>query len=114
MVVNGFYKVTYDGKTGSGLGMLALCNGVASGIDEAGVEYDGVYDEDNETGVVQLHLRAMVPGNVSLVNGVPPKPAPWSFSFDVVLPPNFAAGTPFPLRTPFGAVTAGLRLLRGI
>jgi hypothetical protein len=114
MVANGFYKIVYDGKTGSGIGMIALLNGVASGIDEAGVQYDGVYEEDYETGVVEMHLRVTVPGNVPLVNGVPAKSDTWSFSFDAALPPGFGAGTPVSLRTPFGAVTAGFKLLRGL
>lgn len=114
MVTNGFYKILYDGKTGSGTGMMALLNGVVSGIDEAGVQYDGAYAEDADTGAVQLHVRATIPGNVPLVNGVPAKAEPWSFSVDAVLPPGFAKGTPVLMRTPFGPVTVGFKLLRAI
>ena len=104
MVTNGFYKISYGGKTGSGIGMLALMGGVVSGIDEAGVQYDGTYGEDADTGAVQFHVRATVPA----------KGEAWSFSVDAVLPPGFAAGTPVPLRTPYGSVTVGFRLLRAL
>ena len=37
MVTSGFYKINYGGKTGAGIGLLALLGGVVSGVDEAGV-----------------------------------------------------------------------------
>ena len=114
MVTNGFYKILYDGKTGSGIGMLVLLNGVASGVDEAGVEYGGVYSEDLDTGAVQFQLSATVPANVALVIGVPAKAEPWSFSFGAVLPPGFVSGTRVPIRTPFGTVAVGFKLLRAL
>jgi hypothetical protein len=114
MVQNGFYQITYDGSTGSGFGMLALMNGLVSGIDEAGVNYDGEYGEDDLTGVVQFHMRATVPEGVALVVGTPAREEAWTFAIDAVLPPGFATGTPTKLRTRFGAVTVAFKLLRRI
>lgn len=114
MVTNGFYKISYDGKTGSGFGLIALVSGVICGLDEATVQYDGTYGEDQDTGVVQCHVRATVPANVPLVLGVGPKSEAWSFSIDFYLPPSFASGTPVALRTPFGSVTVSFRLLRAL
>jgi hypothetical protein len=112
MVPNGFYKVTYDGATGSGFGMLALMSGLISGVDEAGVSYDGEYGEDDLSGVVQIHVRAIIPAGVGLVLGVPARDEPWSFAIDAVLPPGFVTGTPTKLRTRFGPVTVAFTLLR--
>lgn len=114
MVPSGFYKIIYDGSTGSGFGMMALMNGLISGIDEAGVSYDGEYGEDDLTGVVQFHLRATIPAGVALVIGAPARDEPWSFAIDAVLPPGFATGTPTKLRTRFGPVTVAFTLLRRI
>jgi hypothetical protein len=114
MVPNGFYKISYEGSTGSGFGMLALLSGMVSGIDEAGVAYDGEYGEDDLTGVVQFHVRAAIPPGVGLVLGTPPKDEPWSFAIDAVLPPGFVTGTPVKLRTKFGPVTLIFSLLRRI
>ena len=114
MVPNGFYKISYEGATGAGFGMLALLSGLVSGIDEAGVAYDGEYGEDDQTGVVQFHVRATIPAGVGLVLGTPPKDEPWSFAIDAVLPPGFATGTPIKLRTRFGPVTLVFALLRRI
>ena len=112
MVVNGFYKIGYGGSTGSGFGMLALAGGKITGIDEAGIKYDGEYLEDEVTGSVQFHLRATVPADAQLVMGVPPRGEEWSFAVDSHLPANFATGVPIKLRTQFGAVTATFTLLR--
>ncbi len=112
MVVNGFYKIGYGGSTGSGFGMLALAGGKITGIDEAGVQYDGEYLEDDITGSVQFHLRASVPADISLVVGVPARAEPWSFAVDAHLPPNFATGVATKIRTAFGLVTVTFTLLR--
>jgi hypothetical protein len=112
MVPNGFYKIAYEGSTGSGFGMLALLSGLISGIDEAGVAYDGEYGEDDLTGVVQFHVRAIIPAGVGLVLGTPARDEAWSFAIDAVLPPGFASGTPVKLRTKFGPVRLIFALLR--
>ncbi len=112
MVVSGFYKIGYGGATGSGIGMLALHGGKITGIDEAGVQYDGEYLEDDVTGSVQFHLRASVPADAALVVGVPAKGEPWTFAIDAHLPPNFASGVETKIRTPFGLATVRFTLLR--
>ena len=112
MVVNGFYKIGYGGSSGAGIGMLALTGGKIIGIDEANIQYDGEYLEDDVTGSVQFHMRATVPAGASLVMGVPPRAEDWSFSIDAHLPANFATGIPIKLRTQFGQVTVTFRLLR--
>ncbi len=112
MVTSGFYKIAYGGTTGSGFGMLALAGGKITGIDEAGVQYDGEYMEDDITGSVQFHLRAAVPADAALVVGVPAKGEPWSFAIDAYLPPNFASGVETKIRTPFGLATVRFTLLR--
>jgi len=114
MVTNGIYKIGYGGTTGSGYGMLALIAGKITGIDEAGIEYDGEYMEDDVTGAVQFHLRATVPADVALVVGVPAKGEPWTFSIDTYLPPNFGSGVENKIRTPFGLATVRFTLLRAI
>ena len=114
MVTNGFYKISYAGRTGSGFGLLAFLGGVVSGLDEAGVQYEGTYDEDSDTGAVQFSVRATIPANVGLVIGVPPKAEAWSFTVDAVLPPGFDTGTPVPLRTPYGPVKVEFRLMRAL
>jgi hypothetical protein len=112
MLLNGFYKILYSGATGEGFGMLALANGNITGIDEAGVKYDGEYVEDMVTGSVQFHLRASVPADAPLVLGVPPRGEPWSFAVDAHLPPNFTSGVITKIRTPYGAVDVRFSLLR--
>jgi hypothetical protein len=114
MVPSGFYKISYEGSNGAGFGMIALMNGVLSGVDEAGVAYDGEYGEDDVTGAVQIHLRAIIPAGVALVLGTPAQAEAWSFAIDAVLPPTFASGTPTKLRTRFGTVNVAFTLLRRI
>jgi hypothetical protein len=114
MVVSGFYKIDYGGNTGSGFGMLALYSGRVTGIDEAGIKYDGEYFEDDVTGSVQFHLRATVPADVPLVVGVPAKGEEWTFAIDAHLAANFATGIPNKIRTPFGAATVTFTLLQAL
>ena len=44
-MVNGFYAIYYTGVSGSGIGVLAINNGIIAGADMVGGRYDGTYKQ---------------------------------------------------------------------
>jgi hypothetical protein len=114
MAVDGFYRFVYAGRTGSGLGLLALQGGKITGVDGGGGEYDGHYSQDAATGGLDVHVEIMVPPNVPLVIGAAARAEAWSLHIDAKLPEHFAGAIPVTVPTPFGPLSVSFKFLRKI
>ena len=112
MAVDGFYRFVYAGRTGSGLGLLALHRGNITGVDGGGGEYDGHYTQDAATGGLSVHVEILVPPNVPLVIGAAARAEPWSLHIDAELPAHFAGAIPVTVPTPFGPLSVSFKVLR--
>jgi hypothetical protein len=109
----GMYRVMFEGQDGEGFGMVTLSRGALCGIDVGGVQYDGTYEPSaNKPGYIDTKFKLSVPPGVSLVQGVPPQPMPYSFDLNC----SFAARgiTPLSVETPFGPVQAKVEFMRAI
>jgi hypothetical protein len=108
----GMYLFTYQGQTGTGLGMIVLTEGRVFGTD-TGVQYDGTYTPNPERPeFVDVRLKATVPPGIGLVQGVPPQPVEYRFDLNCTFPARGSANLEIP--TPFGAVRVQVRFLREI
>lgn len=108
----GMYLFTYQGRTGTGAGVLVLTDGRAFGTD-TGVQYDGTYaPSPSRPGFVDVRLRATVPPGIGLVQGVPAQPAPYWFDLTCTFPARGSADLEIP--TPYGAVRVKVKFLRGV
>ena len=74
----GFYSITYGGAApglgGIGFGVIALDTGKVIGADVAGGRYDGVYEFDQTTSMINATVNVTVPAGVALVTGFPAQP----------------------------------------
>ncbi len=69
----GFYKAEWWGQNGTsyGFGVVAFFEGLITGTDAAGVNFDGEYEIPSEDLIQVKWLKAAVPPNVSLAQGGP-------------------------------------------
>ena len=108
----GFYSITYTGASGDwGFGMIVLDTDQIIGADVAGGRYDGQYQFNQQTQMLDASIRLIVPPGAPLVQGVPPQPKEWTLEFQVSFPRE-TPETPVQLDTPVGPVNVVLRYLR--
>lgn len=108
----GMYRFDYQGKEGTGLGVMVLARGRAFGSD-GGVQYDGTYQPSTaRPGYVDAHLHLTVPPGVPLVQGVAAQAVAYGFDLNC----SFAARgvTAVGIETPFGLVEAQVTFLRPV
>jgi hypothetical protein len=112
-MTEGFFRISYTGYHGSGLGILVLRDGIVSGADVSGGVYNGIYSEEPETGKITVSVHLVVPAGVSLVQtGVSlasPADIPIAASFEQG---ELSGGKPVLIRTPIGPVNVILNKIR--
>ena len=67
---DGMYKIDYAGNTGSGYATLIFESGRIYGADVARGQYDGHYEANPNTGLVDISVRVLMPANTPSVIGV--------------------------------------------
>jgi hypothetical protein len=67
---DGMYKIDYVGKSGSGYATLIFEGGRIFGADVAHGQYDGHYEVNSRTGLVDISVRVMMPANTPSVIGI--------------------------------------------
>lgn len=71
-MAEGFFRIAFTGKTGSGLGILVLHNGSVVGADTGGGTYDGSYTENPNTRALDFVITLTMPAGVAPVQtGIP-------------------------------------------
>jgi hypothetical protein len=111
-MMNGFYAIYYTGATGSGVGVLAIKDGIISGADMAGGVYNGTYVVNEASGQGDANLQMTFPPGASLVTGALAGTQPLTLQMNATLPVNLGNGQPVPLQTPTGAVNVIFRKIR--
>src|SRR4051812_39736095 len=70
----GFYSIHYNGSTagssGVGMGMLILDSGIIVGCDMTGGTFDGTYEFNEQTQMVEARMLMRMPPGSFLVTGV--------------------------------------------
>ena len=108
----GFYSITFAGATGDlGMGVIALDTDVIVGADAGGAKYDGRYEYNPKTEMLDADITLTVPPGVALVTGVMVRAQEWCFDFRLSFPRE-TPEIPLLVTTPFGPVNVTLRFLR--
>lgn len=112
--MEGFYAIYYTGKSGSGLGVLVLTNGILTGADASGGLYDGEYIINQVKGVLEGTIRMTIPPGVSLVTGAPATQQSQTLEFPISFPLDFNQQEPIQVKIPTGPVNVNLKRLRDL
>jgi hypothetical protein len=109
----GFWQVEFVGVAGYGMGVLVLDTGIICGAGAAGGHFDGTYQFDPGTNVLDCSITwtASVPG-ITLVQGGPPLPKGASFTATVQLPNTMGESVTLQVQTPPGPVNVRLTKIR--
>ena len=113
MLKEGMYGIDFSGTHDSGMGTLILENGRVYGADVAGGRYDGDYEYNRSTGMIESNLKVTIPPGVGTVQGIPPQP--FEFAFNVKA--QFPRGTEnsiITVKTDAGTVKVRIRFLRAL
>ncbi len=108
----GFYSVTFAGHADYGFGIIILDTGVVIGADVGGVLYDGIYDFNHKTEMLDVSVTLTVPPGVPLVMGVPPQTIEYKFKIVTSLPRTLGNETPITIDTPSGPVNVIFKKIR--
>ncbi len=111
-MINGFYAIYYTGVSGSGIGVLAINNGIIVGADMVGGRYDGTYKPSATTGAYDANVRITIPPGSSLVTGALAGPQPLYMDVSMTLPEDLGGEQPIRIETPTGPVNVIFRKLR--
>lgn len=108
----GFYSIQYQGISGVGLGLLAFDTNIVTGVDIAGVLYDGEYQHNQRNDMLDVRLTLTVPPGVHLVMGIPPQSQEATLTIEMSLPRDLGNETPVTVPTTDGQVTVLFRKIR--
>jgi hypothetical protein len=112
-MLDGFFSMAFTGSAGSGFGVIALHNGKVAGSDVAGASYDGSYQEDPDTHVVNFDITMSAPAGLTPVQTGVPLAAPQSIPISMSVSADDLTGDlPTRLRTPLGPVNVLFRKIR--
>lgn len=114
-MIEGMYRVDFNGFTGAGIAILVFQGGRIFGSDTQ-VQFDGTYEPTGTPGEVTLHVTVNVPPGVDLVQGM--NSGHRGFSYDIREIVDLQSQRPVTVQTPIGGprgkVTARLSRLRGL
>lgn len=82
----GFYKIDYQGRYGMGFAVLALDTGVVVGADVTGGIYDGEYEFNPETRLIDANVEVRAKAGTVLVQGVVVPPEGLTFEVKCSFP----------------------------
>ncbi len=112
MSKEGFYQIRYAGQAGQGVGIMVLDTGLVVGCDVVGGRYDGTYNYNQTTDLLDLEVTVWVPPGTWLVQGIPARSEPYTFQARASIPRNFTGEQAFAGQTEFGPVAFRLTKLR--
>jgi len=113
MLKEGMYGIQFASGTDWGAGTLVFENGNIYGVDVAGAKYDGTYEYNKETELIDSKIKVTFPPNVQPVTGLPPQPYEWSFDVEVSFPRG-TEKTRMEISTPIGPIDIFVQYMRPI
>jgi hypothetical protein len=115
MTFEGFYRITFTGRAGSGFGILVLDRGNMAGADVAGSLYDGTYTEDPEGDSFHFQITMNAPAGITPVQTGIPIAAPLMLPFNgAVRRADIGSPVPTLVQTPLGPVNVLFQKIRGL
>ncbi len=113
MLKEGMYEIAFSGTNDSGMGALILENGRVYGADLAGGKYDGDYEYNRLTGMIESKIKVTIPPGVGTVQGIPPQPFEFAFNVEAKFPRG-TEDTIIQVKTDAGPVNVRIRFLRAL
>ena len=107
----GIYKIDYQGTTGMGVAVMILESGTVTGADATGGLYDGAYEWNAQTRLLDVTVQLAVPEGTVLVMGNVAPPGGLKFGVRCSFPrdPDNQTVT---AETDFGPILVRVQLLR--
>lgn len=112
MVMDGFYSAYFTGVIGNSMALFAFRDGVITGVDVGGMQYDGHYSVDGERSVITGKMVYIIPPGLQLVTGAAAGSESVRIEFPLELPLGFADGRVLSIPTPSGVVNARFQKVR--
>ena len=110
---NGMYLIEYAGADGHGYAALVFEDGRIFGADVAAARYDGSYEFNERTGLIDVQIRVEMPANVRSVVGVA-QPFDWILEVTTAMPADQDVGR-LQVKTNLGSpIVADYRFLRSL
>lgn len=108
----GFYSIVFTGIDGSGAGMLVLDTGRVIGADVGGGTYDGTYEFNEDTRMLDVDVTITIPEGHWSVTGKQAVGAPLSMTVKASLRRDLGAEQPMRLETSDGPVNVVFKMIR--
>lgn len=110
--MEGIYTAYISGVEGNGFGMLVFKNGLITGADAAGVNFDGEYSFDIKKKKYEGEIKVTAPPNSILIQGQNTGPNGMEYKFEISLSENFLEEPFITIVTPLGPINIILEKLR--
>ena len=107
----GFYRVDYVGVAGLGFAIIVLDTGIVVGADVTGGVYDGTFEWNEQTQLLDIAASGWVPEGVQLVQGTVAPAGGLNFNIQCSFPRE-PDNVVVPATTDFGPVKVCVRYLR--
>ena len=107
----GFWLVHFSGAADRGFGILVFDRGMVVGANAAGGQYDGTYEYNAGTDMLDIDMTVKMPPNVLTVQGVISR-RELTFKVQTSIPRDAWNEKPFVAQTPLGPVNATLKKIR--
>ena len=107
----GFWVVQFAGAADRGFGILVFDRGMVVGANVAGGQYDGTYNYNAETDMLDIDMTVKMPPNVLTVQGVISR-RELVFKAQASIPRDAWDAKPFVAQTDLGPVNATMRKIR--
>lgn len=110
--MDGFYSAYFTGVVGNSMALFAFRDGVITGVDVGGMQYDGIYSVDQGRSVITGTMVYVIQPGHQLITGAAAGTEPVRIEFPLELPVGFADGRVLSLPTPSGVVNARFQKVR--
>jgi transcriptional regulator with XRE-family HTH domain len=107
---DGFYLIQFAGQAGTGAGMLIFDGGRIYGADTGAAKYDGEYQFNEATGLVDVTIDVQMPAGESSVIGMA-QPFDWILNVSAAMDPEKDSAE-MDVQTNLGPIVANYRFLR--
>ena len=114
MLKEGMFGITYQGSQGFGSGTLILENGTVYGADAVGGKYDGNYEVNEKTSLINLQMKVVLPKGVGMVNDMTPRPFEMGINVTAQFPRNPDETKSYTANTDLGPVQFRMKYLRSL
>jgi hypothetical protein len=109
----GFYASYMSASDGQGFAMFVFSNGLISGVDPLGVEFDGRYETKEDGSLVGV-VTVKVPPSGTVIQGASAGPSGLTYQVPIAFATDAFEIDFVKLETPLGPVNLRMKKLRGL